>query len=114
MKKINLFAYAQLKPPSKYAPKTAQKAQKAKIHGVLYKLKNDAGVKKVGQTKSITDGKVLKVTPAKFKALAKMEKPQFKAQKTKTVRKEPVEVFKYVKKLPKNAKRIKNWEVKNV
>lgn len=112
MKKINLFAYAQLKPPSKYAPKTAQKAQKAKIHGVLYKLKNDAGVKKVGKTKSLTEGKVLKVTPAKFKALAKMEKPQFKAQKTKTTKGEKVEVFKYVMKVPKNAKVIKNFKVK--
>jgi len=54
---------------------------------------------------------VLKVSPAKFKALAKMEKPQFKATKTKTIKGESVEVFKYVKKVPKNSKVIKNFKV---
>ncbi len=111
MKKINLFAYAQLKPPSKYAPKTHISPTSATVHAKMYKLKDDAGVKNVGKTKSITKGKVLKVTPAKFKALVKMEKPQFKAVKTKTTKGEQVEVFKYVKKVRNNAKIIKNFKV---
>jgi hypothetical protein len=111
MKKVNLFAYAQLKPPSKYAPKTKTKPQPASIHAHLYGWTKDAGVKAVGNTKAVAKGMVLKVTPKKFKSLSKMEKPQFKAVKTKTTKGQKVEVFKDVKKIPKNAKKIKNFSV---
>lgn len=110
MKKVNLFAYAQLKPPSQYAPKSKSDPVNAKIKAKMFTLPHqDAGVKKVGKTKAVTKGKVLNISQVKFNALAKMEKPQFKAVKTKTTKGKEVEVFKYVKKVPKNAKVIKNF-----
>ena len=109
MKKVNLFAYAQLKPPSKYAPKTKTRPKKAAIHADMYKLKGDAGVSHVGRAGSMADGKVLKITPKKFKSLTNMEKPQFKAVKTKTTKKQAVEVFEDMKKIPKKAKRITSF-----
>jgi len=115
LKKVNLFAYAQLKPPSKYAPKTKAKPVKAEIKAKMFKLPHDdAGIKKVGKTTAITDGKVLKISPKKFKSLSKMELPQFKAAKTKTTKGQEVEAFKYVKKVPKKAKVIKNFKVKGL
>jgi hypothetical protein len=112
MKKINLFAYAQLKPPGKYAPKTKTKPVEAEIRAKMFQLKNDAGIKKVGKTKTITEGKILKVTPKKFKNLGKMERPEFRPVKTKTTDGKTVEAFKYIKKVPKNAKLIKNFKTR--
>ena len=105
-----LFVYGLLKP-GYYEPKTAKSAVAAKIHADLFDLDGkDAGVKNVGKTSAIADGYVLTLPQSELDHLDKMEAPEFKRIRTKTLSGEDVWVYEYLKAIPKRDKEVEDWE----
>lgn len=110
MAKISLFTYGLLK--SKYSPPdTTSKVEMDIIHGDLYDGDDAYGIN-LGNSENLILGETQEIEESELSSLDKIEAPEFKRVRVKTIKNKNAWAYEYRGKISRNATLLQEWHRK--